>query len=52
MSGAGEYRADRSEAITRVEDLPQAKLVQRSRNYSRRRCPELLPESHRQADVA
>jgi hypothetical protein len=40
MSGPGEYRADRTEGITRVEDLPQAKLVERSRNFSRRPCPE------------
>ena len=40
MSGPGEYRADRTEGITRVEDLPQAKLVERSRNSSSRPCPE------------
>lgn len=40
MPGPGEYRADRTEGITRVEDLPQAKLVKRSRNFSRRPCPE------------
>jgi len=38
MSGPGEYVADRTEGITRVEDLPQAKVVKRSRNYSRRPC--------------
>jgi hypothetical protein len=40
MSGPGEYVADRTEGITRVEDLPQAKVVERSRNYPRRSCPE------------
>jgi len=42
MSGPGEYRAVRIEGITRVEDLPQAKLVERNRNSSRSRrpCPE------------
>jgi len=39
MSGPGEYRADRTEGITRVEDLPQALRVERSRNYARRPCP-------------
>ena len=40
MSGPGEYVADRTEGITRVEDLPKAKLVNRSRNRSRRPCPQ------------
>ena len=39
MSGPGEYVSDRTEGITRVEDLPKPKLVRRSRNYSRRPCP-------------
>jgi hypothetical protein len=40
MLRPGEYLADRTEGITRVEDLPKAKIVQRSRNRSRRPCPE------------
>ena len=40
MSGPGEYRADRTEGITRVEDLPKALRMQRSRNYRRRPCPK------------
>ncbi len=40
MPGPGEYVADRTEGITRVEDLPQAKVVPRSRNFLRRPCPE------------
>lgn len=40
MPGPGEYVADRTEGITRVEDLPRAKVVRRSRNYARRPCPE------------
>lgn len=40
MPGPGEYRADRTEGITRVEDLPKPKVVRRSRNFSRRPCPE------------
>jgi hypothetical protein len=39
MSGPGEYQADCTERITRVEDLPKALRVQRSRSYSRRPCP-------------
>lgn len=40
MAGPGEYVADRTEGITCVEDLPKAKVVPRSRNFSRRPCPE------------
>jgi hypothetical protein len=40
MSGPGEYVADRTEGITRVEDLPNAKVVPRSRKFLRRPCPE------------
>jgi hypothetical protein len=39
MSGPGEYTADVTEGITRVEDLPQPKVVRRSRSYKRRKCP-------------
>lgn len=38
MLGPGEYVPDRSEGITRVEDLPKAKIVPQSRNYSHRPC--------------
>ena len=40
MSGPGEYRADCTEGITRVEDLPKAKVIRRSRNSSHRPCSE------------
>jgi len=40
MPGPGEYQADWTEGITRVEDLPKAKFVRRSRDFSRRRCPK------------
>jgi len=40
MSGPGEYRADRTEGITGVADLPKALRIQRSRSYSRRPCPK------------
>lgn len=51
MSGPGEYRADRTEGITRVEDLPRAKIVERSRNYSRRPCPECGRSCYRNRTV-
>ena len=37
--GPGEYTADPTEGITRVEDLPPPLVRHRSRNYRRRRCP-------------
>lgn len=40
MPGPGEYRADPTEGITRVEDLPKPRVVRRSRNFARRPCPE------------
>ena len=39
MIGPGEYVPDVTEGISNVEDLPQAKVVRRSRNYPSRRCP-------------
>jgi transposase len=39
MPGPGEYLADPTEGITRVEDLPKPKVVRRSRDYRRRPCP-------------
>lgn len=39
MSGPGEYLPDRTEGITNPEDLPQARIVRRSRNYSYQPCP-------------
>jgi hypothetical protein len=35
----GEYVPDRTEGITRVEDLPKPLLCERSRTYRRRPCP-------------
>ena len=40
MAGPGEYMADGTEGITRVEDLPKPKVAACSRNFSRRPCPE------------
>ena len=39
MVGPGEYVADETQGIIRVEDLPRPKLIRRSRNYKRRLCP-------------
>ena len=39
MFGPGDYVADETQGITRVEDLPKAKILKRSRNYKRRPCP-------------
>jgi len=51
MLGPGEYRADRCEGITRVEDLPKSKSVERSRNYFRRPCPQCGRSCHRNRTV-
>ena len=51
MSGPGEYIPDRTEGISRVEDLPKAKLVGRSRNYSRRPCPQCDRSCYRNRTV-
>lgn len=39
MLGPGGYIADATEGITRVEDLPKARVLRRSRSYLHRRCP-------------
>ena len=39
MLGPGEYLPDPTEGITDPKDLPQPKIVERSRNYSHRPCP-------------
>jgi transposase len=40
MAGPGRYVPDETEGIVRGEDLPKAKVSERSRNYRHRRCPE------------
>jgi hypothetical protein len=45
MPGPGEYLADMTEGITRVEDLPKAKVIIRSRNYIRMQMPLLRQKS-------
>ena len=39
MAGPGEYVADVTEGIVRVEDLPPPRIERRRRVYRRRRCP-------------
>jgi len=39
VSGPGAYLPDPSEGVTRPEDLAKAKVVRRSRNFKRARCP-------------
>jgi len=47
MAGPGRYIGDVTEGITRVEDLPRAKIVERSRNYKRRPCPNCSRSAYR-----
>jgi transposase len=51
MAGPGQYVADVTEGITRVEDLPKPKMVRRSRNYKRRRCPRCENSAYRLRSV-
>ncbi len=37
--GPGEYLPDPTEGITRPEDLPKPKIVEKSRDYKKRPCP-------------
>ena len=39
MAGPGEYIADATEGIVRVEDLPPPRIERRRRVYRHRRCP-------------
>jgi len=39
MIGPGEYVPDVTEGIDSIDELPQPKVVQRSRNYPNRPCP-------------
>jgi hypothetical protein len=36
----GVYLPDATEGVVRVEDLPKPLIIERSRNYSRQRCPQ------------
>ncbi|MCK4658490.1 MAG: hypothetical protein KAV82_03120, partial [Phycisphaerae bacterium] len=47
MNSPREYLPDATEGITRGEDLPKAKVAQRSRNYRHRPCPECEHSAYR-----
>jgi transposase len=47
--GPGEYVPDRTEGITRVENLPPSLHTQRSRNYPYRPCPHCRRSCYRHA---
>ena len=47
MATPGKYVPDVTEGITRVEDLPPAKVVKRSRNFRRRPCPNCGRNAYR-----
>jgi transposase len=47
MDGPGQYVADPTEGITRVEDLPPPQILKRSRNYRRRPCPRCGHRAYR-----
>ena len=47
MPGPGEYRPDSTEGITRVEDLPQPKIIRRRRNAKRHPCPRCGHRAYR-----
>jgi hypothetical protein len=47
MPGPGEYLPDATEGITRVEDLPKAKIIERSRNHKKQPCPHCGHSSYR-----
>ena len=47
MAKPGAYVPDVTEGITRVEDLPKAQAVKRSRNYRRRPCRECGRSAYR-----
>lgn len=47
MPGPGRYVVDVTEGITRVEDLPKARVRRQSRNYKRRLCPQCERSAYR-----
>lgn len=47
MEGPGEYLPDVTEGITRIEDLPQPRILKQSRNYKRRPCPSCGHSAYR-----
>ena len=51
MTGPGQYLPDPTEGITRVEYLPKPKILLRSRNYPRQRCPQCWHSAYRNRTV-
>jgi hypothetical protein len=49
VSGPGQYLPDPTEGITHSPDLPEAKIVRRSRNFKQRPCPRCDQPSFRHA---
>ena len=49
MSGPGQYLPDPTEGIIDPHDLPEAKIVRRSRNFKRQPCPRCEQPSWRHA---
>ncbi len=47
MPKPGAYVPDVTEGLTRVEDLPEAQVVERSRNYKRRPCTKCGRSAYR-----
>ena len=47
MGGPGRYISDVTEGIVRVEDLPKARVSERSRNFRHRTCPECGRSAYR-----
>ncbi len=47
MSRVGEYLPDATEGITCVKDLPEPKVVERSRNFRQRPCPHCGRSAYR-----
>ena len=47
MLGPGQYLADITEGIENVDQLPEPKITQRSRNYQRRICPDCGGKTYR-----
>jgi transposase len=39
VSGPGQYLPDATEGVTRPEELPAAKIIRRTRNFTHRPCP-------------
>jgi transposase len=47
MAGPGRYVSDVTEGIVRVEDLPPARIIERSRSFRHRTCPECGRSAYR-----